>query len=54
MADAKGTVLINELAGFGARTRPAKNTHRLSPRLGYGALSCVATEDATTPYRTMF
>ena len=34
-----GEVLINAVAGFGARTRPADATHNLAAELGYGALS---------------
>ena len=35
--------LIDETAGFGARTRPADPTHLLAAGLGYGALNCVAS-----------
>ena len=37
-----GKVLIDEVAGMGARTRPASASHPLATGLGYGALSCVA------------
>ena len=40
--DDGGEVLINEVAGMGARTRPASASHPLAAGLGYGALSCVA------------
>ena len=39
--DGRGVRLIDELAGFGARTRPLSDTHPLAAQLGYGALSAV-------------
>ena len=37
-------VIIDRLAGLGARTRPADPSHPLAAGLGYGALSCVAVD----------
>ena len=37
-----GEVLIDAVAGLGARTRPADPTHPLAQGLGYGALSAVS------------
>ncbi|KAL1523805.1 hypothetical protein AB1Y20_018727 [Prymnesium parvum] len=42
VADETGRVIMNELAGFGARTRPSESDHPLAKSLGYGALTCVA------------
>ena len=36
-----GETLRNEVAGVGARTRPADPAHTHAAGLGYGALSCV-------------
>ena len=46
VADASGEILMNEAAGFGARTRPGDATHALAASLGYGALSCIEAEGA--------
>ena len=40
--DDGAAVLIDTVAGLGARTRPAEASHPLASGLGYGALSCVA------------
>ena len=41
-----GETLRNEVAGVGARTRPADPAHTHAAGLGYGALSCVQVRRA--------
>lgn len=42
--DGAGNVIMDRVAGFGARTRPTQSTHPLAAALGYGALNAVRTE----------
>jgi hypothetical protein len=39
--DGAGNAITDQVAGFGARTRPARSTHPLAAELGYGALNAV-------------
>lgn len=44
LSDSSSKVLLNELAGVGARTRAASYAHPISKDLGYGAVSGVRAE----------
>jgi len=43
--DGNGHTLVDELAGFGARTRPVSGAHPLARGLGYGALNAVQEQE---------
>lgn len=45
LEDGHGNIVFDEVAGYGARTRPACSTHSLAGELGYGALCSV--QDST-------